>query len=263
MTYTKIQWGLIFITLVVEIVWIQLSSFVFLYNQNQIFFYGLCILVLYISYLFYKKFRPAPQIMSALLSFCWLLSNTAIMIILSYLAYSTNKPLITSNLAAIDQFLGIYPPAIVLWFSQHEGWNKLFKYIYAALTYQMLFTLFYFSFRKKFNVLQRFIMIYMISLYLTIFIGALFPAVGTYEWYHFTPDVSQVSELSHLYEVRQNILDIRSADGIIEFPSFHAALGLLYIFIFRHEKKIIFLPILVINSLMFFSCLSHVGQFFI
>ena len=103
----------------------------------------------------------------------------------------------------------------------------------------------------------------MIAAFLTIFIGATFPAVGTYAWYHFTSTTSQLSELHRLYELRQNIVNITVADGIIEFPSFHTTLGLLYTYIFRNETKMIFIPILILNILMIFSCVSHGGHFFV
>jgi membrane-associated phospholipid phosphatase len=104
---------------------------------------------------------------------------------------------------------------------------------------------------------------YMIASLLTIVISAVFPAVGTHAWYDFAANSTQSSDLERLYELRQNIVDLGTFNGIVEFPSFHTAVGVLITYAFRHQSKFIFIPILILNILMIFSCLSHGGHFLV
>lgn len=263
LSYTKIQWAIVLIVFLINIIWIKFSSFTIYYSLNDLGIYILFILAFYVPYLFYKKFRPDPKIMLVLQSGCWLLSFTGAAVVLSYLAYSTNRPLITETLANIDSYLGVSPPDIVMWFWSYRWLNILSIIFYFSFLYQKPFILLYFSLREDVKHLQRFIMQYMFTVLLTICIGAYFPAEGTYAWYHFEPYASQWGDLQRLYEVRQNILNLRGLNGIIEFPSLHTALGVIYIYAFRDERKIIFIPIVILNILLFFSCISTGGHFLI
>lgn len=263
MTYQRILWGAVLITLFVEIIWIKFSSFQFYYDESYFFIYAGLLAFFYTFYLLYKKFRPDPNIMMAFLSACWLISYTGVALTLSYLAYTTDKPLVTSALAEIDHSLGFYAPSLVLWFWQHKWLNLIFAFIYNSFLYQKPFTLLYLSLRGRIDQLESFMMQYLIAGFLTIFMGAIFPAEGTYAWYHFQPNAAQAGDLARLYELRQHIVNLGQLNGIVEFPSFHTTLGVIYVYAFRDENKFIFIPILLLNILLIFSCLSHGGHFLI
>lgn len=263
MTYTKLLWSLVFLIFAVDVVWITFSSFELYYSPIDLLVYTCLIFSFYIPYLLYKKFRPDPKIMAALHSGCWLLCYSAPALVLSYLAYTTDLPLVTRDLADWDHYLGVYAPSVVTWFKHHSGLNIVFIASYASFLYQKPLLLLYFSLKGKLKHLQSFMMQYMIAGLLTIGVGALFPAEGTYAWYHFAPNPSQVIDLQSLYLVRQNIVDLRELTGIIEFPSFHTVFGVLSIYTFRNERYPIFISILILNILLLLSCVSHGGHFFV
>lgn len=259
--YAKIQWALVFFIFFIDVVWISFSSFKLYYDFRDLWLYVLILLSLYIPYLFYKKYRPNLKIMAALLSSCWLLSYSGAALVLSYLADTTNAPLVTAHLASLDHYLGVYSPSVVIWGKENEWINSILVFSYACFLLQKPFVLLYFSFVGKIEYQQNFMMQYMIAGLLTIILGAVFPAEGTYAWYHFQPSVSQSGDLKSLYDVRNHIIDLRNLTGIIEFPSFHTVMGALTIYIFRNEQKVIFIPILILNILLFISCVSHGGHF--
>jgi membrane-associated phospholipid phosphatase len=246
-----------------EIIWIKFSSFQFYYDNTNFIIYISIILFFYSFYLLYKKFRPDPKIMMAFLSACWMICYTGAALTLSYLAYTTDRPLITAALAEIDHSLGFYAPSLVVWFWQHKWLSLIFSAAYTSFLYQKPFTIIYLSLRGKIDHVESFMMQYLIAGFITICIGALFPAEGTYAWYHFTPNAVQVGDVERLYELRQNIVDLGKLNGIVEFPSFHTALSVIYVYAFRDENKFIFFPILLLNILLIFSCLSHGGHFLI
>lgn len=263
MTYQKILWGSVVAILAVDVLWLSFSSFKISYNEMDFLLYISFVSLFYIPYLIYKYLRPDPNIMMTFLSFCWFFCFAKVALILSYLAYTTDYPLITSSLADIDQDLGFYAPSLVLWFRHHPSWNIVFSIIYNSFLFQKPFTLLYLSLRGQLNHLESFMMQYMIAGVLAIVIGAALPAVGTYIWYHFPPNPGQLSDMEQLYALRENIVDLDKLNGIVEFPSFHTASALIYTYAFRDENKFIFIPILFLNILLIFSCLSHGGHFLI
>ena len=68
-SYTKIQWGIIIpIIFLIDSIWIYFSSFKFNYSIKNFFVYFIIFFFLYVPYALYKKFRPDPKIMAALLT---------------------------------------------------------------------------------------------------------------------------------------------------------------------------------------------------
>ena len=255
LTYTKIQCGIIIIIFFIEFIWIKFSSITFNYSIGFAGFQLILSLLFFLSYKLYQKFRPIPEIVILLRTAFVVFSYSPFALILTYLVTTTNQPYIDSSLASIDEYFFVYTPSIIFWFKDHNLWNLFFLLIYDTYYIQFAFVLLYFSFYREGIVLQRFVMQFMIASILTSLISNFFPAAGVYVWYDYTPSDLVVSALNHLQELRHNILDITKIDGIVSLPSFHAVMAFIYIYVFRNERKIIFLPILILNSLMIFSCL--------
>lgn len=262
MTYARIQWAIVLIVFSIECIWIKFSSLKFYYSIKEFLIQLAFLMVFYIPYLIYKKFRPDPKIMIAFISIVFLQASSYIMLILSYLLASTNQPFVDSTLATMDSYMGFSSRDIVLMFEQHELLFNSFVIIYNSIYIQLYLIVLYFSFLGKSIYLERFLMQFIIAFLLTVLIAGLFPAAGPYVWYNYTPGPSLKSGLNHLLELRNNILDIRKYDGIVNLPSFHTILALLFTYTFRHERKIIFIPILILNLLVIFSCLP-IGQHYL
>jgi membrane-associated phospholipid phosphatase len=245
-----------------EVIWIHFSSLEFYYSIEKflVIFFGL--LFFYLLYLFYKRVRPDPKIMTALLSVLTFLSYTLVVGLLSYLTCTLNLPLIDSTLATIDGDMGFSSLNLVLMFRQH-----MWLYIFFGITYDVFlilpcFILLYFVFLGNPLYFQRFLMQYIIASFLTVLIAGFLPAAGPYVWYHYTPTPELQGALDRFYELRNHIVDIRQGNGVVTLPSFHTIASCLYIYAFRHEKKIIFIPILILNLLIIFSCLP-IGQHYL
>jgi len=259
LAYTKIQWGTTFFVFCMEVIWIHYASFSFHFSQKEVLQTTLFLILLFSIYLFYKKFRYDFKVTFLLESTFFVCLYSSLMLVFSYLVATLHQPLIDSALAAVDEYLGIYSPSFVFWFREHTWWNFVFTLIYNSYIIQFPLIILYFCFRGEPVSLQRFLMLFLIATPLTIIISGFFPGAGPYVWYHYPPDSVLRNALNHLYELRNNVLDISKRDGIIIFPSFHVILALLYTYAFRDEKKIIFLPVLTLNILVIFSCLP-IGQ---
>lgn len=256
--YTKLQWGVILPALFfIDIGWIACSSFQISYNAKN--YYGLLIifLALYLPCFFYTKVRPDLKIKAALLAVLYFLSFSALMVTLSYLMATTNEPFYDSILQSTDAYFGYQAPHLIAWFQAHSFWDDFFFYVYSTYYFQIPVIILYLSFSGKLVGLQRFLMQYTLAGIITIIVFGLFPAAGPYEWFQYTPPDYLVSSLKQLHELRDHILDLREENGIIVFPSFHAIMAMIYMYTFREDKKVIFIPFFVLNALMIFSCLSH------
>lgn len=258
LSYTYIQWGMVIFLFIFEFIWIQFSSLLFLYDKKLFFAVGILLLILFV-YILYKRFRPDPIILNLLQFSCLFLAFGPLMVILSYLGATINHPLVDVTLASLDSYVEIYTPAVVFWFRSKGTVYSIFSIIYDSYFLQFLFILFYFSFRKKELILQRYIMQFMIAALLTITISAFLPAAGPFVFYHYPPSAALLSALNHFQELRHNILDIKSPDGLVMFPSFHTIIACIDTYAFRNERKFIFILILILNILVIFSCIP-IGQ---
>lgn len=262
LSYPEIQYGLMLIFLLLEVVWIRSSSLYVTYNRETIKSIIIALLIFLVPYLFYKIFRPDPRIVSLLESLFITLAFVQLMLLFSFLAATLNYPLIDSTLALVDSFFKINSFEVVSWFRAHNVLYKAFTYIYDCFLYQIPFVILYFSSRGDVLLLQRFIMQFMISSILMIIMSGLWPALGPYVWDHYTPSPPLAFALEQTLLLREGIVDTSKFTGIVTFPSFHTVMALIYIYTFRHERKLIFIPILLLNLLMIFSCLPIGEHYF-
>jgi membrane-associated phospholipid phosphatase len=263
LTYTKIQGLFVIFILLIDTVWVSTSSNRFLCNVTDVVIFFASLGSFWTLYYFYKKTHPLPKIVVVWFSLLLFITFNAVATVLLYSAYTVEWPLVTGELAFIDQSLGFDFLSLYQWFQAHQGWNAIFTYIYKMHFLEIGFILIFFSYFREERYIQQFLMLYMISLLLTIVIGSLIPAGGALAWYSYPPESYQLKALHHLYELRQGIVNVKEIDGITTFPSFHTTLALLFIYTFRCEKKIIFVPILVLNILMIFSCIVQGAHFLI
>lgn len=261
--YTKIQATLTIFVLLVNLIWISIPSIKFYYSKSELVMFIVLLLALYLPYWYYKKFRPDTRIMTALLSTFFFLSFSFFVFVLSYLTYTLNLPLFDQTFDRWDRFFGFHALDLILWFHDHPWMYFISGEIYNTYYYQLPLVIFYFSFFVNTNDLQRFILLFMIAAILTIFISTFCPSITTYGWYGYTPDPHQARALGRIYELRSSFVNITKGDGIIEFPSFHTAVALIYIYMFRKTNKLIFVPILILNCLMIFTCLIHGGHYLV
>lgn len=264
LSYAHFQWGFVVVFFLIDFFWITFSSLSFHFDLKIIVFQVLAAAVLYLAYKFYEKFRPNPRIILLLQQSFFFFTFCPLVLVFSYLTNTTTEPFVDSTLASIDRFFGIYTPTFFYWTKAHKTWHLIFQLLYDSYFYQFLLVLFYFGYRWEEGVLPRFVMQFMIAVSITSAICYFYPAEGPYVWYNYIGDTSIFikNAFYHLQELRHNIVDIIKKDGIITFPSFHAVMGMVFVYTFRNQKKVIFIPILILNILMILVCMPIGGHYF-
>jgi hypothetical protein len=147
------------------------------------------------------------------------------MITLSYLAASLDLPLVDSALTRADEMLGYDWPAVSAWMSSHPWLLTGLTLTYMTILWQPFLVLFLTSVNRPGAANSEFIWAFLLSAFIASAISGVLPALG-YE------GVIGAPHIDVLRAIRANAwttLDIHKVDGIITFPSFHSALGILFL----------------------------------
>ncbi|WP_300265142.1 phosphatase PAP2 family protein [Bradyrhizobium sp.] len=158
--------------------------------------------------------------------------------LLSYIAAGAALPLRDASFVALDRLLGL-------------GWPEHFHFAvarpellrYAVIFYGMIVVPSFgvplvLGLTGRYVRLQQFVMAAMLTLCVVIPASALVPALGTYFEFGLPADtevfrangyVDQLRDLPMLRDGTLRALDLSKIGGIVTFPSFHAATGILAI----------------------------------
>lgn len=193
-----------------------------------------------ILFLFYANVRKDPFIV--ILSNGIALSAT-FRIVAGFFSYTAQFwgrafPLRDAVLARADQGLGFDWVASLVWQNQHPLLAELLNSAYSSPVFQFVALLaaqFVFTSVRRFQLL---ILSSQMAALATSLLAGLLPALGAYSFFKVTPGVHQGIALATMNQHVADILSLRGADpvlpfeaiqGIVTFPSYHAALGVLLI----------------------------------
>ncbi len=187
---------------------------------------------------FYSRFRPDPKLASALTGTAQLAAFAAVGAPLSYIAASAGLPLWDSNFVAWDRNLGFDWMAWLAAMNAHPKLHLAFRFAYLSFTLQATVAILALAFTNRLVRLRSFIFAFMLASIITIAISALMPAQGVWGQLHLStsnyPNIDPATQSMHLavfHGLRDGsfrTLMALGSEGIITFPSLHAALGLLF-----------------------------------
>jgi membrane-associated phospholipid phosphatase len=160
---------------------------------------------------------------------------------LTYIAASVNFPLQDSNLAFVDRMLGLDWQAYYNWIYERPALVPYVYLSYAMIGGPVFGVPILLGLTKNYRRLQQFTFACTLTLVATAIISSLLPAFGTYYQYGVSADTPifrasgylvQLHELPQVRDGSLRVLFPSSLGGIITFPSFHAAAGVLAIWAF-------------------------------
>lgn len=173
-----------------------------------------------------------------------------------YLAVALNRPLADPWLARADAFLGISVPDAVAWTSAHPKLVSILVLSYYSLAPQFIapMVLLGLYYRDR-DALWEYAFNFHVCLILTLIGLALFPAMCAFSYYGFESLIDQTRFIRHFDALRRGAftnLQLRELEGLITFPSFHVAGGLMVTWAFRRYRRV-FAALFVLNTLMIAS----------
>ena len=199
---------------------------------------GLACMALASAGWFYWRWRSDLRLASGLSSTAQVIAFAAVGAPLSYLAASANLPLQDHAFDAIDRALGLDWRGLLDWMNVQSAIHPLFTLPYLSFTIQASTTVLALAFSSRLLELRTFVLAFMFSALVCIAISAIVPAEGTWGFYRLTPadypaivPATRELHLPIFHGLRDGSLRTitgMTSEGIITFPSFHAALGVIF-----------------------------------
>jgi membrane-associated phospholipid phosphatase len=221
---------------------------------------------------FYRRRRKDERLASALECTAQIGAFTAFAAPLSYIAAAANLPLQDRLFNTLDSALYLDWSALLGWMNAHPLLHAIFALTYLSFAPQAITTVLALAFCAHFVRLRVFVLAFMLAAIVTIAISALFPAEGVWGFYKLTaanyPDIAPVTRTIHLsifHGLRDGsfrILMGTGSEGIITFPSLHAALALIFIFALWPVRYLRWVA-LAVNGLMIAATPVDGGHYYV
>ncbi len=196
-------------------------------------------IVLMVAVGYYIRQRGDLKIASALGGTAQMIAFTVVGAPLSYLAASANFPLQDHVFSGMDQALGLDWRSVLGWMNEHAKLHGAFALAYVSFKAQVITVVLTLAFTNKLVHMRIFMLALIFSALICIAVSAVFPAEGVWSFYKITaadhPAINPITREDHLvtfFGLRDGSyrgLTGLGSEGIITFPSFHAALGVIFI----------------------------------
>jgi membrane-associated phospholipid phosphatase len=190
-------------------------------------------------------------------------------VILSYLAASLALPLQDDALARFDRALGLDWPAMIAWLAAYPALTQGLVVAYNSIFIQAPLVVVMLAIAGRREQLSEFMGALVLAGTLAVLISAVLPAVGGYTFHKLDPagtafagPLTGIWYLEEFLQVRAGTLahiDIRNLQGLIQFPSFHSALAVLFA-VYVGTFSLLRWPALALNGVMLFSTLPIGGH---
>jgi membrane-associated phospholipid phosphatase len=196
---------------------------------------SICVLLM-LGARYYRDRRNNNNIASALESTAQVMAFAAVAAPLSYMAASAALPLQDVALASMDRSLGFDWKGLLAFMHRWPEFFKFMHVIYLSLSVQMAIVVVLLGFTGRLAWLRVYMLAFIFAALITIALSVLFPAEGA--WLHYGLEGSPAEmPLSHtswpvFFGLRSGSFRLLmgiGTEGIITFPSLHAALAVILI----------------------------------
>lgn len=220
---------------------------------------------------FYQRHRTDPRLVAGLGGTAQLIAFAAVAAPLSYIAASVNLPLDDRLLDGLDRAMGLDWFAWLDWTNAHASIHAAFWLIYYSLLPQTAIIVLVLAFSGHLGWLRAYMLAFIATTLLTIAVFALVPSEGVWGLLQLHATNMQILPAVHgdylatlrgLREGTSRSLIATGAEGIINFPSLHAALGLLFA-LALWPVRVLRWVWLVLNVTMIFTVPVEGGHYFV
>ena len=222
--------------------------------------------------LFYRAWRPDERIAATLVAVAQIIAFSAAGAAFSYAVASLDRPLWDATLMAWDQALGLDWRAYLAAADARPRLALLLNLAYASLIFQMIGAVGILGLSGRFAACRRFVLAVMLAAVVTILVSGALPAVSMvsrlglraadYPNIDFTCVPAALVPFTALRDGTLQIVSLAHAEGIITFPSFHAALGVVFAWAFWSVRWARW-PALALNALMIAATPLDGGHYFV
>lgn len=256
----RISWITIAILAIVDLSWLRASGrSVTVDPAKAIAFCMVALLALV-----YTRLRPDRRIAEFARACAQLIAFTAAGGVLSYLTVTANFPLVDRQLAEIDDALKLDWLALFEWVEARPAIHGALVVAYHSCMAQVAVLLLWLSACGRFDKMREFVWLFVTTLLVIIPISWILPAASA--WVYFgvaeRADAYHLADFNALRTGQMTRISLAQMNGLITFPSFHAALAIILIYA-CWGVKVLFPAFLVLNLLMLAATPTMGGHYFI
>ncbi|WP_082503804.1 phosphatase PAP2 family protein [Methylobacterium sp. Leaf117] len=221
---------------------------------------------------FYLTRRPEPRFAVTLSGLAQIIAVSAFAGLLSYAAAATGGPLWDGTFQALDKALGLDWPAYLHTLNDHPRLGFALSLAYQSLMPQMILVVIVLGFSGRLSAVRDFVLAFMIAGLITVLLSGLMPAMAMFVHLGLRPQdfpglnpaaaYVHLAPLSGLRDGTVRIISLAEIEGIITFPSFHAALGVLFARFFW-MSRITRWPGLAVNAMLIAATPIDGGHYFV
>lgn len=220
--------------------------------------------ILSIGAWFYGRVRRDGRLASALHGTAQMIAFCAVGAPLSYVATAIGAPipLLDHTLDAADKALGFDWRAMLGWMNSNSALHPIFREIYSSITMQAAIAILALAFSGRFVWLRVFLLSFVIATLAGIATAALLPSQGVWAHYGLTPQDHPaitpvvrdlpVAIVNGLRDGSYRMLLAVGAEGVITFPSLHAAFAAILVAAFWPLPALRWVA-LAVNTIMLVS----------
>ena len=257
------DWSLISAVFLADGLLLTTSNFRLLWRPECVILLSACALA-GIAW-FYRHRRAVPRLAHMASSGCLLVLFTNAAAILNYiLAGLLPLPLWDQRFDAADRALGLDWLSMYHWIGAHPAIDTGSNIVYLALGPEFLILLLVLDGlgrSRDATALRRY---FTTSALVTVFSGILMPAAGAFVFYHLpiAHTTACVIQVAALRDGSLRLIDLSNAQGLVAFPSFHAALAVICAYAAR-SLRYLALPAALLNVLIIGSAPAIGGHYYI
>lgn len=214
-------------------------------------------------YLVYTAIRPDRRIAAFAETTAQLIAFTSSATILSFLAVTASFPLVDRYLALSDSAIGLDWLSFFTWVHERPFIGRVLTLAYISGIIQLGLLLVALNVLGRLDRVRELVWLIVLTLLIIIPLSCLFPAEGAWAYYR-VAHLTSAYYLPDFYALRAGQMPeiaMVKANGLIQFPSFHAAMGLILIYASR-GIRFLFPTSVVLNLAMIASTPTVGGHHF-
>lgn len=209
----------------------------------------------------YANIRPNRPLAVLATTSAQFFSFTAAGATLSYLTATSRLPLVDHYLAAGDSAVGFDWLSSFNWIQNHKVIDIILGLSYASALPQIVVLMIVLVITGRLGRMREFLWLFVLTLLIIIPSSWLMPAEGAWAYYGVTHlvDAYYLPHFNALRDGEMHEIVLAQIAGIIQFPSFHAALALIFIYA-SWGIRILFPVYIGLNVLMIVSTPAYGGH---
>ncbi len=223
---TLLIWSLITLLIAISAVWLDAAGMSLAKGSllPTLLPTGIALIVAWI----YTRVRPDPRIATLAHITGVGMMLAAVTYVLSYLTVTTGQPLIDPQLVALDQATGLDWPTMYKWIAAHPWIYEGLKLAYLGLMLQLVLLEVILTFRGQVQRAWELLWLFTLSCIGCLIASAIWPAQGAFAYFHFEMSQPYVHDFMALRNGTLKVIGDPGVQGVIQFPSLHMGLVVLY-----------------------------------